>query len=226
MTSVIPIKQKTSGKHTIPIKGDVKDRPIIPSKEDLNEQEHHVPTKPADYYTKPQVDGLLSFKADKSELEEEVDRAINVESSLRSDLDIHEQDDIKHITEEERITWNSKQNHLTAGLGIHIIDDVISTNVANPSWGSIIGNIADQTDLKNQLDILDDSIYDIGDDLSDHMLDTVSHVTSTEKSTWDNKQDKLTAGENITIQDNVISATAGGNVDDVQVMVLLLLQIK
>ena len=39
------------------------------------------------------------------------------------------------------------------------------------------------------------------------------HVTTDEKSSWNNKQPKLTAGENINIsEDNVISSTGGGGV--------------
>ena len=55
-----------------------------------------------------------------------------------------------------------------------------------------------------------------------HTADTVIHVTSAEKSTWNAKSDfsgsyndltnKLSAGTNITIVDNVISATGGGSI--------------
>lgn len=44
--------------------------------------------------------------------------------------------------------------------------------------------------------------------MADHIGDTTIHVTAAEKSKWNNKQDKLIAGENITIENNVIS-TAG-----------------
>lgn len=50
-----------------------------------------------------------------------------------------------------------------------------------------------------------------------HVANTTIHVTSTEKSTWNSKQDALTAGSNITISGGTISATdttysAGSNI--------------
>ena len=43
--------------------------------------------------------------------------------------------------------------------------------------------------------------------LKDHVNNTEVHVTSVEKETWNEKQDPLTAGPGIEIEDNVISAT-------------------
>lgn len=44
----------------------------------------------------------------------------------------------------------------------------------------------------------------------DDSLSTNKFVTSAEKQTWNEKQDELIAGDNITIQNNVISASSGG----------------
>ena len=52
----------------------------------------------------------------------------------------------------------------------------------------------------------------VNDALTAHTANTNIHVTSTDKSNWDAKQDALTAGENITISGNVISAEAGNNI--------------
>ena len=46
----------------------------------------------------------------------------------------------------------------------------------------------------------------VNDALTAHTSNTSIHVTSADKSNWDAKQDALTAGENITISGNVISA--------------------
>lgn len=59
----------------------------------------------------------------------------------------------------------------------------------------------------------------VRDDLNTHVADNSRHITSAERTTWNGKQDKLTAGTNITIdENNVISATGGsggGAVDSV-----------
>jgi hypothetical protein len=86
----------------------------------------------------------------------------------------------------------------TAGDGIDITNDVISvTGKADTS-----------------------AVTEVSDALTAHTADTTIHVTSTEKATWNAKSDfsgsyndltnKLSAGTNITIVDNVISAEGGG----------------
>lgn len=48
-------------------------------------------------------------------------------------------------------------------------------------------------------------------DLEEHEINAAVHTTTAEKAIWTNKQDKLTAGTNIVIDDNnVISTTAAG----------------
>lgn len=47
-------------------------------------------------------------------------------------------------------------------------------------------------------------------DLSTHTSNTTVHITSTERSTWNGKQDKLTAGTGISISGTTISATGSG----------------
>ena len=57
-----------------------------------------------------------------------------------------------------------------------------------------------------------DSTHKLDADLVDDTNSTNKFVTSTEKTTWNGKQDSLTAGNNITIQNNVISASGGDGV--------------
>ena len=51
-----------------------------------------------------------------------------------------------------------------------------------------------------------------GANVLSHLSDSVKHITATERSAWNGKQDKLIAGENITIaaDGKTISATGGG----------------
>ena len=53
-----------------------------------------------------------------------------------------------------------------------------------------------------------------GANVLSHLSDGVKHITATERSAWNDKQDKLIAGENITIaaDGKTISATGGGSV--------------
>jgi len=49
-------------------------------------------------------------------------------------------------------------------------------------------------------------------DFASHVNNGEIHITQTERAKWDGKQDKLTAGSNITIANNVISAAGGSNI--------------
>lgn len=112
----------------------------------------------------------------------------------------------------------SKQNVLTAGAGIEIENDVISSTSTKSEWGNIEGNIEDQTDLKNALDNKQDLI-DSSNKLDYSLLDNTPNIpTKTSDLTNDSgfidntyhdntKQDTLTAGTGIQIENNVISNT-------------------
>ena len=66
--------------------------------------------------------------------------------------------------------------------------------------------------VSGEVDTLQDDVAGINNILTAHTANTNIHVTSTDKSNWDAKQDALTAGQNITISGNVISAEAGNNI--------------
>ena len=51
-----------------------------------------------------------------------------------------------------------KQNNLTAGVGIRIDNNVISSMFSNVEWGNIQGNILDQEDLQEQFSTLQSTI--------------------------------------------------------------------
>ena len=92
---------------------------------------------------------------------------------------------------------NTKQNEITSSnkLNADLVDDTNSTNKF------FSGNYNDLTNKPT----IPDELSDLTDD-STHRF-----VTDTEKTTWNGKQDTLIAGDNITIQNNVISASGGGS---------------
>ncbi|MBO0441658.1 hypothetical protein [Candidatus Enterococcus ikei] len=52
-------------------------------------------------------------------------------------------------------------------------------------------------------------INEISESIAKHVNNAEMHVTSAEKNRWEKKQEKLTAGKNISIEKNVISAIGG-----------------
>lgn len=102
---------------------------------------------------------------------------------------------------------DDKQDKLTAGTGITIDENnVISAEVVSaPEWGDITGTLSNQTDLNTILESKADET-----ELNSHINNSTVHVSSTDKSNWDGKQDALTAGEGIDIENNVISCTVTG----------------
>lgn len=68
-----------------------------------------------------------------------VDSAIqSVGSNAANAIQQHAEDTAIHVTSAEKDTWNNKQNALTAGNGITIIDDIISANsISDTGWRHI-----------------------------------------------------------------------------------------
>jgi hypothetical protein len=106
---------------------------------------------------------------------------------------------------------NAKQDKLVAGPNITIDGNVISATGAGESgsseteWGGITGDINAQTDLTNLLSNTESKIRaDVNEADSELQAQITSQATAIAE-----KQDKLTAGEGITIDGNVISATGG-----------------
>lgn len=106
-----------------------------------------------------------------------------------------------------------KQNKLVAGTGIEITEDnVINNTQTSAEWGNIEGDISSQTDLQNLFDTKVDKVE--GKSLiSDTEIERLSNVTNYDDTNilielsdlQMSKQDKLTAGTNISITDNTIS---------------------
>ena len=90
---------------------------------------------------------------------------------------------------------DTKQDTLTAGDNITIVDNIISSS---GSGGGGASNISEITGLQDELDALS---------LTDTTLQT----------SIDSKQDILTAGDNISIVDNVISSSGSGSSSSIEV---------
>lgn len=155
----------------------------------------------SDTYTKTQVDTALSAKANAADVytKTQVDTALS-----------------------------AKQDTLTAGIGIDITNNVISatggTQVQsdwNQSDSSAVDYIKNKPTIPDTSDFVTKAEYnpkevaiaqaltDLNENKADktELPDTSTFATKTELNA---KQDTLTAGQNITIQNNVISATGGG----------------
>lgn len=146
---------------------------------------------------------------------EYVDNAINTEAETR----IYEHGELQNQI-------NEKQNILEAGEGISITNNIISSTVTQAvnSVNGLTGDVVltasdiradDDTTVEDHLIAQYSEIHRIDaeitglatkDELQDEVIELNAAITA--------KQDVLTAGENITIVDNVISATGGGSADN------------
>ena len=71
-------------------------------------------------------------------------------------------------------------------------------------------DLSNKPDLSTKQDKID-STHKLDADLVDDTNSTNKFVSASDKTTWNGKQDTLTAGDNITIENNVISASGGGS---------------
>ena len=147
----------------------------------------------ADYYTKTESDGKYLTKTEYDTDEEVISRALNK-------LD------------------DDKQDKLTAGTNITIQNNVISA-----SGGTQVQSDWNQSDttavdfIKNKPTIPDTSNFLTINQWNKKEVAIANALTELNEekadvSELDGKQDVLTAGQNITIQNNVISATGGTQV--------------
>jgi len=87
------------------------------------------------------------------------------------------------------------------------LDMTTVENIIDEKVSIRIGGIDDSiTNINNFLDGLNDDLATIAQGLGDHVTDNSVHITSTERNTWNAKQDALVEGANIHIENNVISA--------------------
>ena len=140
------------------------------------------------YYTKHQVDELISGASGCCITEEEVDEKI-----------------------EEAVS--GKQDTLIAGSGITISGNVISADGADLSNYYTKSETSGKTEIANALNALDNKKLDASaytpTDLSNYYTKSETSGKTELSTAFNSKQDKLIAGANITISGNVISAAGG-----------------
>ena len=122
----------------------------------------------------------------------------------------HTADTTVHVTANEKSAWNAKSDFSGS------YNDL--TN--KPTIPTVPTNVSDFTNDAGYITSDDISGKTNQSDFTAHTANTTVHVTASEKSTWNAKSDfsgsyndltnKLSAGTNITIVDNVISAEGGG----------------
>lgn len=76
-----------------------------------------------------------------------------VENDQVNENELYLTTDSSYPTEQEmNLALAGKQDVLTAGTGIDITNNVISSTQTSAEWGNIAGTLSDQIDLKNELD--------------------------------------------------------------------------
>ena len=141
---------------------------------------------PTQYYNKTATDERIaaatSGKADSTEV-----------SAINAVVTAHTADTSIHVTNAEKASWNSKSdfsgdyNDLSNKPTIPVVPTNISAFVNDvPYITTAVTNPINNT-------------------LTAHTADTSIHVTSADKTTWNNKQDELSVGNGISIVNNTIS---------------------
>lgn len=150
---------------------------------------------------------LFSHKSDKNVHITSNERTIwnnNVSNS-----NAHIDNKVVHVTSSERTKWNNKSDFSGDFNDLknkpNITDDGSGELVLNDSNGNIIAKINESgfetttvtaksavingVDVVTKLDEYKESIDDISEDLSSHTSDANIHITSDERTTWNNKSD-------------------------------------
>ena len=120
-------------------------------------------------------------------------KAVNIDLSTKSDVSAIPKFAVEVVTSLPTSNISTSTLYLVAnsGSGNNAYDEYI---YANSKWEKL-GTI--DVDLSG---------YTTDGEFTGHTGDSTIHVSSTEKSTWNGKQDKLIAGTNITISGTTISA--------------------
>lgn len=107
---------------------------------------------------------------------------------------------------------------IKVGSGLSITNGVLSATGGGTGGGGIssvtvggTGNAVTTASISGSvLTLTRGSTFALNSDLTTHTANTTIHITSAERTTWNGKQNKLTAGTGISISGNTISATGGG----------------
>ena len=144
-----------------------------------------------------------------TKLDNEINRAVVEELTLQASVAKEKADRVSsdNILQEN---IDAKQNKLTAGDNIKIEGDVISSTAGSGS-DEKISKLEDKVD--NEINRALNEELSLQGNITKEKEDRVS-ADNTLQENIDGKQDKLTAGENIKIEGNVISATGGSTPTD------------
>ena len=159
----------------------------------------YTPTDLSNYYTKSETNAQISSSTDdmatktwvnnqgyltehqdlsnydtKAEVNTKISTATEV---VNGALTAHTANTTVHVTAGDKIYWDGKQDALTAGSGISIVNDVISY-----TGGSI--DAYTKTESNNKFATITN--------FNSHSGNTNMHVTASEKNTWNNKVDSST----------------------------------
>ena len=110
---------------------------------------------------------------------------------------------------------DSSAARLSLGKLLHntgIKKGVIQPTPTTPSTGPTISD-GDLTSLQNRIHAIESDVANMTSRVSEareHILDTNSHVSTSDRDKWNAKQDALTAGSGISIENGVISSTVTG----------------
>ena len=145
----------------------------------------------------------------------------------QSDFTAHTANTTVHVTASEKSTWNSKSDFSGNYNDLSNKPTIPTVPTSNTAFTNDAGYIT-ANDISGKQDVSGMTAYTttattntLSGTVTAHTADTTIHVTSAEKATWNAKSDfsgdyndlsnKLSAGTNITIVDNVISAEGGGS---------------
>lgn len=176
-------------------------------------------------YNKAQVDAKISgLQAEIDTVESYIpsgtsdsNMLVNKKELLDEEMDIREDlnqglSELQNQITAQSSTIAGKQDKLIAGPNITINGNVISATGSGESgssdaqWGAITGDINAQTDLIN---LVGNKESEIRADVNEADSQLQAQITA-QATAIAEKQDKLIAGEGVTIEGNVISATGGG----------------
>ena len=100
-------------------------------------------------------------------------------NSLNGRINTHSGNLNIHVTSEEKEAWNAKQDALT-------IDSALSSSSTNVVMNSAITKV-----ILDDEEAISASLNDLNERIDSHSEDTNIHITSIERTTWNNKQDTL-----------------------------------
>lgn len=102
-------------------------------------------------------------------------------------------------------TTDSNASRISLGKYLHGAN-VVKQNANNAAYEDPNLASRDSLILRDQISALEGDVADVKQDMQDHIDNTNVHVSFEEKEVWNNKQDTLTAGDGISINDGVISS--------------------